>query len=471
MSKPFYLVAFNTTISYAPLKASSVKATPIIFPKREPMSRILRSFRLVCEEPLIPLVELLLQAEGYVFSPEPFSPWCRALHEEPRPLGSSLAAIFGLIYIQDRSSMLPPLALLDEATRNSETFSQNPVILDMCASPGSKTGFLGQLAGRHSFVLGNEPAKPRLATLRANMQSLSLLHVGTCSYGGETVPLRPASFDFIQLDPPCSGWGTVEKNPNVLKLWQGDKVKPLIGLQQLLLQKAWELLRPGGQVVYSTCTTNVQENEDQVRFAVEELGFEVVPITPFAGFVWEDSAHAYGEGTLGVDGERSQAQGFYIAKFRKPLSAEMPNEDESDQCPTFQLTDSLNISALEAPCTDISLLAEGHIGLFGDMARFIPRMTTEILPAALQWQAAPLGKVTGNTIRLGSRCRALLPLVPPTEALILDSLQTLRALLQGQSLQTGLEGRETGLYLDMQGKALPLGRITLKKGRALWSAK
>ncbi len=438
------------------------------------MSRILRSFRLVCEQSSIPLVEALLQAEGYVFSPEPFSPWCRALLEEPRPLGSSLAAIFGLIYIQDRSSMLPPLALLNEESRLGETFSKNPVILDMCASPGSKTGFLGQLAGRHSFVLGNEPAKPRLATLRANMQSLSLLHVGTCSYGGEAVPLRPASFDFIQLDPPCSGWGTVEKNPNVLKLWQGDKVKPLIGLQQLLLQKAWELLRPGGQVVYSTCTTNVQENEDQVRFAVEELGFEVVPLPAFDGFVWEDAAHSYGNGTLRVDGERSQAQGFYIAKFRKPVAATsspLLSEEEQEPSPGFSLEHSLDISALEAPCTDISLLPKGHVGLFGDMARFIPQAALDILPNHIQWQASPLGKVLGNSVRLGPRCRALLPTKAPAEALVLDSLASVRALLQGQSLQTQLDGRETGLYLEVEGHSLALGRVTLKKGRALWSAK
>ncbi len=426
------------------------------------------------------MVEALLQAEGYIFSPEPFSPWCRALLVEPRPLGSSLAAVFGLIYIQDRSSMLPPLALLNEENRQSESFSNNPAILDMCASPGSKTGFLGQLAGRHSLVLGNEPAKPRLATLRANMQSLSMLHVGTCSYGGEALPLQPASFDFIQLDPPCSGWGTVEKNPNVLKLWQGDKVKPLIGLQQMLLQKAWELLRPGGQVVYSTCTTNVQENEDQVRYAVEELGFEVLPLAPFDGFVWEECAHSYGDGTLRVDGERSEAQGFYIAKFRKPAQAalhegqkgqESEEGAEREEYESFYAEHTLDIQALEAPCTDLSLLPKGQIALFGDMARFIPHVATRIIPSQLQWQAAPLGKVLGKSIRLGSRCKALMPSVPPAEALVLDSLTSIRALLQGQSLQTGIEGRETGLYLALEGKALPLGRVTLKKGRALWSAK
>lgn len=110
-----------------------------------------RSFRLVCPPEQMPQVESLLRAQGYEFEPEPFSPFCRRLLCEPRPLGSSLAAFFGYIYIQDRSSMLPPLAL---APRQGEA------VLDMCASPGSKTGFLGQLTGPDGFVLGTSFPAP-----------------------------------------------------------------------------------------------------------------------------------------------------------------------------------------------------------------------------------------------------------------------------------------------------------------------
>ena len=104
------------------------------------MSNAARSFRLVCPPSATPLVEALLRAQGYVFAPEPFSPFCRRLLAEPRPLGSSLAAFFGYIYIQDRSSMLPPLALNP---------APGAAVLDMCASPGSKTGFLA-----HGFCAG-----------------------------------------------------------------------------------------------------------------------------------------------------------------------------------------------------------------------------------------------------------------------------------------------------------------------------
>ncbi len=422
----------------------------------------MRSFRLVCEEVHKELVEALLKSEGYVFANEAFSPWCRMLLEEPKPLGSSLAAYFGKIYIQDRSSMLPPLALMDE-------YSCGASVLDMCASPGSKTGFLAQLTGHHGFVLGNEPAKPRLGTLRANMQHLGMMHVSTCSYGGELLPLLAQSLDKIQLDPPCSGWGTVEKNPQVLKLWQGDKVKPLVALQQRLLQKAYELLRPGGTVVYSTCTTNEAENEAQVRYAVEELGFELVPLQPFAGFVWEDPLF-FGQGTLRVDGERSQAQGFYIAKLRKP---ETCHESEAFVCTDthFVVPNSLDTSALEAPCTDLSRMPEGHVVTYGDVARFVPQRAPHVLPASLQWQAAPLGKVMGGQVRLLPRCTALMPLVAPSDALVLEDIAQIRALIQGQQVLTSLKVRETGVYFGHALGTLPLGRITIKNGRALWGGK
>ena len=148
-----------------------------------------RSFRLVCNPGQIPSVEALLSAQGFVFEPEPFSPLARRLLQEPFPLGRSLAAFWGYVYIQDRSSMLPPLALAP---------GEGARVLDMCASPGSKTGLLAQLVGREGLVLGNEPARPRLANLRRNLAALNLLQAVTCSWPGESLPLPDASWDHGQ---------------------------------------------------------------------------------------------------------------------------------------------------------------------------------------------------------------------------------------------------------------------------------
>ncbi len=442
----------------------------------------MRSFRLVCHEQHMPLVEALLRAEGFRFEPEPFSRWCRKLTAEPMPLGASIAATFGCIYIQDRSSMLPPLALLDALAPSGD--GDRVCVLDMCASPGSKTGFLAQLVGSQGFILGNEPSKNRLATLRANMHNLGFLHVATCSYEGEKLPLLPNSWQHIQLDPPCSGWGTEEKNPHVRTLWHGEKVQPLIHIQRTLLKKAWELLAPGGTVVYSTCTTNVEENEQQVHYALDSLGFELIPLRPFDGFVWEQP-HMGMDGTLRVDGARSSAQGFYIAALRKAYANTSAHEHaQAAPVPTALFSPHSggivdHVSSLfdTSHCVDVQALTEGHVMAFGKAARFVPHLACTLIPQSMQWQAALLGKYTDGgkhaheNIRLSARCKILMPHVAPQHALVLERIEDIHKLLQGQNVLTGLNGRETGLYFGtqhgMEQGTLPLGRVTLKKGRAL----
>lgn len=448
-----------------------------------------RSFRIVCEEMHTTAVEALLRAQGYEFEPEPFSPLCRRLLAEPRPLGSSLAAFFGYIYIQDRSSMLPPVALAPAAGAS---------VLDMCASPGSKTGFLAQLVGRTGFVLGNEPSPTRLGTLRANLHQCNLIQAGTCSYSGDALPLRPGSWDTILLDPPCSGWGTAEKHPQVLKLWQGDKLDSLTSLQQRLLRHAANLLAPGGQLVYSTCTTNVAENEDQVRFAEEELGLVRDHLAPIPGFVWEELPG--GEGTLRVDGARSQAQGFYVARLRKPgnaqestlpggskaapasdsgsaneFSASFVPETAFSESPRFgrkkaarapreSLGQALPPDCLAGPTCDPAQLPLGQAVLYGEHVRFIPVQAAALLPQDCVWQGALLGKLGGGRLDAAPRLRALMPEKPDAaSSLVLEDLNEISALLSGQSRQTGLQGREAALWW----RDLPLGRLALKQGRAV----
>ena len=202
-----------------------------------------RFFRLVCSQEQVNSVQSLLEAEGFEFEGLTFCPWARRLIKEPQVLGSSLAAYFGYLYIQDKSSMLPPLYLNPEP---------GDVVLDMCASPGSKTGLLAQLVGPRGLVIANEPNPSRLQTLRQNLRYMNLCNVITSRYKGQELALEENSIPLILLDAPCSGWGTVDKNPRVMDIWKKDRLGPLIKLQRELLQRAALLLAPGGRLLYST---------------------------------------------------------------------------------------------------------------------------------------------------------------------------------------------------------------------------
>ena len=456
----------------------------------------LRSFRLVCKVSDIPLAEALLHAQGFRFMPEPFSVFARRLLHEPIPLGSSLAAIFGYIYIQDRSSMLPPLALAP---------APGDTVLDMCASPGSKTGFLGQLVGPGGFILGNEPSRNRLATLRRNLINLNLFNCGTTSHPGERLLLPPSRWSRILLDPPCSGWGTAEKNPKVMQLWQGDKVKPLIALQRRLLAEAYRLLLPGGTLVYSTCTTNVAENEEQIRHAREALGLESIPLAPLPGFSFADSALPGVDGVLRVEAGED-GQGFFVGLLRKPASGDTYAEPaELTETGAFTPSGDVGLSspmrrdragadrrpargqakgkrpsaglggfeflsreALAPSWTDPKCLPPGDIAVFNEVAHFLPAPSRHVLPEGFAWKGFPLGRLVDGGVRVNPALHGLMPARDKAGAqgvacLDLDTIEPLLGMLTGQGL--AMEAGLSECLLYFQG--LPLCRLSVKGRRAV----
>lgn len=401
-----------------------------------------RYFRITGPERFHAAVARLLRAENYEFTPEPFSGRCYRLLSEPQPLGSSLAAFFGWIYIQDRSSMLPPLALAPK---------DGSAVLDMCASPGSKTGFLAELAGHEGLVLANEPNSSRLATLRANMNALDYLNVATCQYEGAALPLFPDSWDAILLDPPCSGWGTENRNPGVRKLWQGAKIGKLVKIQRSLLGRAASLLAPGGRLLYSTCTTNPEENESQAEFAMEELGLELEPLKAFPGFQFRDSRLA---GTLPVDGPASEAQGFYLALLRKPGCGKGQTRGNFF-VPPADVRDTL------ANAFDLSGLPPGNVGIYNGNVRFLPRLAEKTLPGALRWQGRSLGEI-GRNCRYAPNPR-LKSLRFSGAVAAIDDIKALRSFLSGTARAFDCSSEAAALFWE----DLPLGLCRVRQGRLI----
>lgn len=424
-------------------------------PAKPPQPPAGRSFRFAGPPADWPCIASLLQAEQVACAPLPMHPIAARAIAEPTPLGRTLAALFGRIYIQDASSMLPPLVLNPP---------KGAMVLDMCSSPGSKTGLLSQLVGPSGCVLANEPNAERLGTLKRTLLETQRLNVATCRYPGQSLPLPDGMFDYIQCDPPCSGWGTVAKHPKVAQLWHGEKVAPLVGLQRLLLAEAIRLLAPGGRLVYSTCTTNQEENEDQLAWAQESLGASLLPISPPPGFQYAQPAAPFQTGDcLLVNGEEGQAQGFFVALLTKPGERE-------------PITASPPASLPGAPVPKERIIASGGdlgqwdaaIYDFSGSCHVLPRLALERLPAGLRWQGVPVGRLTPKGMAMHPRAWGLLSAASQAPRVDAPDPASLHGLLAGRALpmpSTHSKAKAAGLWYQ----DLPLGWLQGKGVRALWT--
>ena len=177
----------------------------------------------------------------------------------------------GCYYVQEASSMF-----LEQAIRQ---YVDGPVrALDLCAAPGGKTTHLLSLLPKGSLLVSNEPMSLRAQLLAENVIKWgNPAAVLTRNMPADFSQLRNF-FDVIVVDAPCSGEGMFRKDDFAVQQWSVGNVMQCAARQREILQDVWEALRPGGLLVYSTCTFNREEDEDCVAWIAEELGAEVLPI-------------------------------------------------------------------------------------------------------------------------------------------------------------------------------------------------
>ena len=159
----------------------------------------------------------------------------------------------GRLTRQEAVSMIPAIAL---------DAKPGELVLDMCASPGSKTTQIAEHLGGKGIVMANEIANSRINTLVANTKRHGSITPMITHHDGRFIPKVPKNgFDKILVDAPCTGSATTRKNPDVWKKWLPSGGRSLHKLQLELLVKAINLTKPGGRIVYSTCSLDPVENE------------------------------------------------------------------------------------------------------------------------------------------------------------------------------------------------------------------
>ncbi len=178
----------------------------------------------------------------------------------------------GAFHIQSLSSMIPPLLL---AAQPGEA------VLDLCAAPGSKTSQIAAMMRNRGRLIALDSSRPRLYRLREVLRVLGAHAECICAHGERWGRGHPMQFDRVLVDVPCSGEGRIHLgDERALADWSRTKVTRLASLQKALLHSAIDALRPGGTLVYSTCTYAPEENELVVQRALERYAdrIELIPI-------------------------------------------------------------------------------------------------------------------------------------------------------------------------------------------------
>lgn len=164
----------------------------------------------------------------------------------------------GYIYVQDPASMIPPVVLSPKP---------GDIVLDMCSAPGSKTTQLAMYMENKGVLIANDESGKRLSALGLN---LTRCGVSNCIINHSRGEMVKGEYDKISVDAPCSGTGTIRRNFKIAEMYSFGLVKRMQSIQKKLISKAFELLKPGGILVYSTCTLEPEENEEVIDFLLKK---------------------------------------------------------------------------------------------------------------------------------------------------------------------------------------------------------
>lgn len=234
----------------------------------------------------------------------------------PGELGNAIEHILGYYYIQEISSMLSVLALEPLPGQN---------VLDLCASPGSKTTQIAARMENTGSLVANDFRIDRISILVSNLERCGVTNclvtrndaISFCS----NLSKSQFRFDKILLDVPCSGEGTLRSSPKTFNIWNEKVIKSLSRQQKKFFAYAVKLLKVGGSLVYSTCTHAPEENEEVVSFALENFPVELEKInlpvkcrpgiTSWAGEQFDKNA----EKSCRIYPQDNDSEGFFVAKF------------------------------------------------------------------------------------------------------------------------------------------------------------
>ncbi len=235
-------------------------------------------------------------------------------YPEGESFGKLPAYHAGLYYIQEPSAMMPAQALSPKPGEK---------VLDLCAAPGGKTTHLGNQMQSKGLLVTNDISPKRVKALVKNVELMGLSNTFVVNETPQKLQkIYPEFFDRILLDVPCSGEGMFRKDREAVQSYTRFKSSECVAIQREIVESAYAMLKPGGTIVYSTCTFNPDENERNIEFFIKTYDLSVDKIEPIGGFEpsraqWTESGDAALEGGLRVWPHKARGEGHFVCRLIK----------------------------------------------------------------------------------------------------------------------------------------------------------
>ena len=248
-------------------------------------------------------------------------PWCREgfwiehAKKERRDIGNLIEHSLGYFYTQEAASMIPPIVLEPKP---------NDMVLDIAASPGSKTTQIAQYMQNRGILIANDYTYERMKPLSINLQRCGVTNAIITLMEGQWFKKSGIEFDKVLVDAPCSGTGTIRKSLKTIGIWNPDMVRRLSITQKQLIETGFNLLKDNGTLVYSTCSLEPEENEEVVDFLLkkyentklEEINLKLKK----SPVILEFDNKQYSEEIkkcLRIWPQDNDTEGFFVAKIKR----------------------------------------------------------------------------------------------------------------------------------------------------------
>lgn len=234
-------------------------------------------------------------------------PWCEnAHHLQTRPSYVRDPHFHaGCYYPQEGGSMF-----LDFVLRNI-ALPEQAVILDLCAAPGGKSTLIASFLDNNGLLVSNEVIQARSKILKENSEKWGYTNTLVSNNDPKDFQNIPNTFDCIVLDAPCSGEGMFRKDPKSRTEWSTENVALCSARQRRITMDVWDSLKDNGYLIYSTCTFNASENEENIQWIMNQTGAQLVTLE---NNHWKAGRNAIGAYSLPSE---QNTEGFYIAVLQK----------------------------------------------------------------------------------------------------------------------------------------------------------